>query len=121
MKIPAMLMALALLCAADGPALAATKVELVVSPAPADSRGTNVKNTYVLTAKAPGKTKDAGQYIIAFYADGIFLQSFRQKTLPVSITRNFAGMGPGSHEVKVDVEANAQIVASAKAAITVEQ
>lgn len=99
----------------------ATEVELTVVPAPGDSRGTNMKNIYVLIARAPKGKRDTNPYIIAFYANGILLQSMRQKTLPVSIVRNFTGLGPGNHEVKVDVEANSQIVASAKAAVKVER
>ena len=104
---------------------AGPNVQLIISQAPGDDKGTDVRNIFTLTAQ--DKNNDPAltrPYIVLFYVDGLLLQSLRGQTLPASITRNFSGLVPGAHEIRADIEDNSdngQVLAKAKATITVKK
>lgn len=100
---------------------AAPAVELTITKAPGDHRGTNVKNIFVLTAKSKGKPSP-DKYIVMFYVDDVFEYGVRDQVLPVSATRNLRGHGTGLHQVRVDLEDNSNngvVLATTSAPVTV--
>ncbi len=87
-------------------------LKLDMSNAPADSVGTDVSHIYIFTARNAGADAEEDEngnsqsYIVIFYLDDIFLEGFRDQTLPVSIKKNFQGLTTGQHRIRVDIEDN---------------
>ena len=83
------------------------KSTLKAVPMAPDKVGTNVRQIYDLTVDcAVAQVPCNQQYIVIFYLDDVYLEGFRNQSLPMSFRQNFRGLTAGEHKIKADVEDN---------------
>lgn len=83
----------------------------------ADNKGTDVTNIYAITVALESPTaytkSYTNKYTIVYYVDGRMTEAMAG-SLPFSFERNYKGLLPGSHEIKVEVEDGADHVLARK-------
>lgn len=81
-----------------------------------DDRGTDVTNIYTINVSnlstgqtsqallSQGTTQVADVYMVVLFVDNQPVEVLKDVQLPMTITRNFKGLGLGRHDVRVEVE-----------------
>ncbi len=124
------------ICAAQGISYAQTKVSektqgklysnfpivLSIKQADEDQVGTDVENTYIVSADfQSNQYRNKNAYTIMYILDSMPLAEFKNQTLPFSVTRNYTGLLDGVHQVRIDVEdGNGHVLATSTIPVTVK-
>jgi hypothetical protein len=98
------------------------KIKLSAEKAKKDRQGTDTAETHAFSVGFAEKDRtDTVGYTVIYFLDGQPLSQWTQQTIPFSFKRNFKGLEPGEHTIKIDVEdANNTVVATDSIRINVK-